>query len=66
MRRVPGELVLTVRDDGAGLPPGFDSRASANLGLEIVRTVIEDDLRGTLTFSSARNRSRFGSHDGDD
>ncbi len=54
MRRVPGELVLTVRDDGIGLPAGFDPVASANLGLEIVRTVVEDDLRGTLSYSGGR------------
>jgi len=54
MRRLTGELVLTVRDDGRGLPAGFDPSASANLGLEIVRTVVEDDLRGRLTYSSAR------------
>ena len=54
MRRLSGELVMTVRDNGVGLPADFDVRTSANLGLEIVRTVIEDDLRGTLSFSSAR------------
>lgn len=54
MRRVPGELVLTVRDDGVGLPTDFDLGSSANLGLAIVRTVVEDDLRGTLTFSGGR------------
>lgn len=54
MRRVPEELVLTVRDDGVGLPDGFDAAGAANLGLEIVRTVVENDLRGTLGFSSAR------------
>lgn len=54
MRRVPGELVLTVRDDGVGLPSGFDPASSANLGLEIVRTVVEDDLRGTLSYSGRR------------
>lgn len=54
MRRVPGELVLTVRDDGRGLPAGFDPTSSANLGLEIVRTVVEDDLRGTIGYSTAR------------
>lgn len=53
-RRVPGELVLTVRDDGVGLPADFDARTSANLGLEIVRTVVEKDLHGTLGFSSTR------------
>jgi two-component system, sensor histidine kinase PdtaS len=54
MRRVPGELVLTVRDDGVGLPADFEPVSSANLGLTIVRTVVEDDLRGTLTFSGGR------------
>jgi two-component sensor histidine kinase len=54
MRRVPGELVLTVRDDGVGLPVGFDSATSANLGLAIVRTVVQDDLLGTLAFSGGR------------
>jgi len=54
MRRLARELVVTVRDDGAGLPPGFDSEASANLGLAIVRTIVNDDLRGTLTFSGGR------------
>jgi two-component sensor histidine kinase len=54
MRRLPGELHLVVRDDGTGLPDGFDIDSSANLGLAIVKTVVGDDLRGTLSFSSAR------------
>jgi two-component sensor histidine kinase len=54
MRRVPGELRLVVRDDGRGLPEAFDLAASAHLGLAIVRTIVEDDLRGTLTFRSER------------
>jgi two-component sensor histidine kinase len=54
MRRLPSELHLVVRDDGAGLPKGFDVAASANLGLAIVRTVVEDDLRGTLSFGGGR------------
>jgi two-component sensor histidine kinase len=54
MRRLAGELVLTVRDDGNGLPKGFDLDSSANLGLAIVRTVVQDDLRGTLSFTGGR------------
>ncbi len=54
MRRLPAELVLSVKDDGAGLPPDFDPVADTNLGLEIVRTIVEDDLRGSLGFSGAR------------
>jgi two-component system, sensor histidine kinase PdtaS len=48
MSRGHGELVLTVTDDGRGLPAGFDPTDSANLGLAIVRALVEDDLRGTL------------------
>jgi two-component sensor histidine kinase len=54
MRRLDGEFVLTVRDDGRGMPDGFTVEDSANLGLAIVRTVVEGDLRGTLTFSGGR------------
>jgi two-component sensor histidine kinase len=54
MRRMPDELRLTVRDDGRGLPEGFDLADSAHLGLAIVRTLVEDDLRGTLTFRGER------------
>jgi two-component sensor histidine kinase len=54
MKRLTHELRLSVHDDGLGLPPGFDATDSANLGLAIVRTIVEDDLRGTLAFRSVR------------
>ncbi|HEY5549471.1 MAG TPA: histidine kinase N-terminal domain-containing protein [Coriobacteriia bacterium] len=54
LRRFPDELHLSVRDDGRGLPDGFDLATSAQLGLAIVRTIVEDDLCGTLTFRSGR------------
>jgi two-component sensor histidine kinase len=54
MRRLHRELVLTVRDDGPGLPEGFDVTSSSNMGLAIVRTIVEDDLRGTLGFAGAK------------
>jgi two-component sensor histidine kinase len=54
MRRLPEEIHLVVRDDGAGLPEGFDPASDANLGLAIVRTIVQDDLRGTLAFGRGR------------
>jgi two-component sensor histidine kinase len=47
-RRVCGRLLLTVEDDGRGLPAGFDLDRSASLGLSIVRTLVESELGGQL------------------
>jgi len=59
MERLPGGVALGVRDSGRGLPDGFSLDSSANLGLAIVRTIVEDDLRGTLTFESDRAGTRI-------
>ena len=48
----PDEVTLSVRDSGGGLPDGFTLEGSANLGLAIVRTIVEDDLRGTFGFET--------------
>ncbi|MDQ6694814.1 MAG: GAF domain-containing protein [Chloroflexota bacterium] len=39
---------ITVEDNGTGLPPGFDPQKDANLGLNIVHTLVLSDLRGTF------------------
>lgn len=44
--REPGQLVMTVRDDGRGLPEGFDASVTG-LGLSIVQSLVTGDLRGT-------------------
>jgi two-component sensor histidine kinase len=41
-RRTPERLVVSVTDDGAGLPAGFDLATSASLGLSIVRTLVAE------------------------
>jgi two-component sensor histidine kinase len=41
-------LDVTVADDGAGLPPGFDLGAGETLGLQIVQTLISTELRGSI------------------
>jgi PAS domain S-box-containing protein len=40
-------LILSVSDDGAGLPPGVDIRTTGSLGLQLVAT-LGAQLRGTL------------------
>ncbi|MCW2773173.1 MAG: histidine kinase, dimerization/phosphoacceptor, partial [Nocardioides sp.] len=48
VHRLVGRLHLTVDDDGHGLPEGFDLDGSTNLGLSIVRTLVESELGGQL------------------
>ena len=41
-------LLLLVKDDGVGLPAGFDLQKTKSLGLKIVQTVVQSDLKGTF------------------
>jgi two-component sensor histidine kinase len=52
-RRIVGRLHVTVEDDGRGLPDGFDLDDSMNLGLSIVRTLVESELDGQLEMGPA-------------
>jgi two-component sensor histidine kinase len=45
-------LVIEVRDDGLGLPEGFDIEQTASLGLSIVRNLVESQLEGTISMTS--------------
>jgi two-component sensor histidine kinase len=44
---------ISVHDNGSGLPPNFDAKTNARLGLTIVQTLVERDLGGELTFHNA-------------
>lgn len=53
--RINGDTAtLEVCDDGPGFPAGFDAAAAANTGLELVESVAEWDLRGTLNYANRR------------
>ncbi len=52
MQRYSNEGLITISDDGVGLPAGFDLSTSSNLGLQIVRTLIENELKGELKLES--------------
>ncbi len=48
-----GEMVeMRIQDDGQGLPTGFKLEQEASLGLDIVRTLVHDDLKGTFSLHS--------------
>ena len=48
VRRSASELEVVVADDGQGLPPGFQIEGSPRLGLQIVRTLVDSELNGTV------------------
>jgi len=50
-------ISMTVRDDGVGLPEGFDINTTATLGLHLVTILAEDQLRGKLEVVSDEGAS---------
>jgi two-component sensor histidine kinase len=41
-------VIVRVRDDGSGLPDDFSMESAQSLGLQIVQTLVEEDLKGTI------------------
>jgi two-component sensor histidine kinase len=48
------QLLVEVVDDGVGISEDFSIEGRANLGLEIVRTLTENELTGELTFIAGK------------
>ncbi len=48
-----GEVEVKVVDDGHGLPEGFSLVGSSNLGLRLVRSVVQEDLKGKFEMNSS-------------
>lgn len=46
-----GEMQLVFKDDGAGLPEGFDFKESNTLGLRLIRTLVRQ-IRGEVEFKN--------------
>ncbi len=57
VRKTMGRMRVSVADDGVGVPADFDLDASTNLGLSIVRTLVESELDGRLTIERGRDDS---------
>lgn len=41
-------VIVRVRDDGSGLPENFRLENAESLGLQIVQTLVQEDLKGTI------------------
>jgi two-component sensor histidine kinase len=48
-------VTIIVDDDGAGLPEDFDLVQTPSLGLQIVRTLAQDDLKGSFELRGRDN-----------
>jgi two-component sensor histidine kinase len=57
VHRARKQLLVTVADNGQGLPEGFQAGDSSTLGLQIVRALATGELRGTIEL---RNRAEGG------
>ena len=53
LQRYSNEGLVTISDDGVGLPDGFNLVTSSNLGLQIVLTLTENELNGELKLESS-------------
>ncbi|MBU2548803.1 MAG: PAS domain S-box protein [Proteobacteria bacterium] len=51
-RNDDGRLWVEVRDDGVGFPEGLDFRDTRTLGLQLVRDLVEKQLRGRVAMAS--------------
>jgi len=49
--RSDGYCTVRVIDNGVGLPADFEWNASSNLGLQIVKTLTENELKGEITLN---------------
>jgi two-component sensor histidine kinase len=48
------KVQIEIWDDGAQLPTDFDLQTTPSLGLQIVRTLVNDDLKGKLRLENRR------------
>lgn len=51
-------LRVSVIDNGVGLPAGFSFENSSNLGLQIVRTLTENELKGSIKLERINGETR--------
>ena len=51
-----GEYVVTINDNGIGLPPGFDINNSKSLGLQLVNVLV-DQINGHLIINNEKGLS---------
>jgi len=51
MVREGSDYILTVADNGIGIPPGINVTVASSLGLYLIGFIISHQLQGTLSIS---------------
>ncbi len=54
------EVMIKVTDDGEGLPEDFDLNKTKSLGLQIIKTLVEGDLKGKLQLYDLKQNGHTG------
>ena len=49
--RENGRITITIRDNGIGLPDNFDIGRSNSLGITLIRTIVQHQLKGSVMFT---------------
>jgi PAS domain S-box-containing protein len=49
-----GRITIAVHDDGIGLPADFDINRTKTLGIQLIRTLVQHQLKGSLTVKSGK------------
>jgi two-component system, sensor histidine kinase PdtaS len=52
LQETNGQMAIDVIDTGEGLPPAFDVERDGSLGLQIIRTLVKEDMKGLFTMCS--------------
>ncbi len=58
LKKLGKEFKLSVKDNGIGMPEGFEWENSSTLGLKLVRTLVENQLDGSIDMES-KNGTKF-------
>jgi len=48
------QVALIMDDSGQGLPENFSPAENASIGLDIIHTLVQDDLKGSITFTTRK------------